>query len=59
MLLVNVLAIREVASEVVLIDIKRVLLRQMLDMMQMSATMDFKTKMVGAITTTRRVQTQT
>ncbi|MFR9651526.1 MAG: malate dehydrogenase [Rikenellaceae bacterium] len=44
----NVLAIREVASEVVLIDIKEGLAEgKMLDMMQMSATMDFKTKMVG------------
>ncbi len=44
----NVLAIREVASEVVLIDIKEGLAEgKMLDMMQASATMDFKTKMTG------------
>ncbi len=45
----NVLAIREVASEVVLIDIKEGLSEgKMLDIMQASATMDFKTKLVGA-----------
>ncbi|MFI3282827.1 MAG: malate dehydrogenase [Rikenellaceae bacterium] len=45
----NVLAIREVASEVVLIDIKDGLSEgKMLDIMQASATMDFKTKLVGA-----------
>ncbi len=44
----NVMAIREVASEVVLIDIKEGLSEgKMLDMMQMSATMGFNTKMVG------------
>ncbi|MFI3269462.1 MAG: malate dehydrogenase [Rikenellaceae bacterium] len=45
----NVMAAREVASEVVLIDIKEGLSEgKMLDMMQMSATMGFNTKMVGA-----------
>ncbi len=45
----NVLAIREVASEVVLIDIKEGLSEgKMLDVMQASATMDFKTKLSGA-----------
>ncbi|MFR9620507.1 MAG: malate dehydrogenase [Rikenellaceae bacterium] len=45
----NVLAIREVANEVVLIDIKEGLSEgKMLDMMQASVTMDFNTKMVGA-----------
>ncbi|MFI3288860.1 MAG: malate dehydrogenase [Rikenellaceae bacterium] len=45
----NVMAAREVASEVVLIDIKEVLSEgKMLDMMQASATMGFNTKMVGA-----------
>ncbi len=44
----NVMAIREVASEVVLIDIKEGLSEgKMLDMMQASATMEFKTKMTG------------
>ncbi|MFI3327635.1 MAG: malate dehydrogenase [Rikenellaceae bacterium] len=44
----NVLAIREVASEVVLIDIKEGLSEgKMLDMMQMSVTMDTKTKLTG------------
>ncbi len=44
----NVMAAREVASEVVLIDIKEGLSEgKMLDMMQMSATMGFNTKMVG------------
>ncbi|MFR9610632.1 MAG: malate dehydrogenase [Rikenellaceae bacterium] len=45
----NVMAAREVASEVVLIDIKEGLSEgKMLDMMQASATMGFNTKMVGA-----------
>ncbi len=45
----NVMAAREVASEVVLIDIKEGLSEgKMLDMMQMSATMGFNTKMIGA-----------
>ncbi|MFI3318178.1 MAG: malate dehydrogenase [Rikenellaceae bacterium] len=45
----NVMAAREVASEVVLIDIKDGLSEgKMLDMMQASATMGFNTKMVGA-----------
>lgn len=44
----NVLAIREVASEVVLLDIKEGLSEgKMLDMFQASATMDYKTKLVG------------
>lgn len=44
----NVLACREVASEVVLIDIKQGLSEgKMLDMFQASATMDFKTKLTG------------
>ncbi|MCH5330945.1 MAG: malate dehydrogenase [Alistipes sp.] len=44
----NVLALREVASEVVLLDIKEGLSEgKMLDMFQASATMDFKTKLVG------------
>ncbi|MFI3305383.1 MAG: malate dehydrogenase [Rikenellaceae bacterium] len=44
----NVMAAREVASEVVLIDIKEGLSEgKMLDMMQASATMGFNTKMVG------------
>ncbi|MFI3248037.1 MAG: malate dehydrogenase [Rikenellaceae bacterium] len=45
----NVMAAREVANEVVLIDIKEGLSEgKMLDMMQMSATMGFNTKMIGA-----------
>ncbi len=45
----NVMAIREVASEVVLIDIKEGLSEgKMLDVMQMSATMGFNTKLVGS-----------
>ncbi|MFI3303304.1 MAG: malate dehydrogenase [Rikenellaceae bacterium] len=45
----NVMAAREVASEVVLIDIKEGLSEgKMLDMMQASATMGFNTKMVGS-----------
>ena len=44
----NVMAIREVASEVVLLDIKEGLSEgKMLDMFQASATTDFKTKLVG------------
>ncbi len=44
----NVMAAREVASEVVLIDIKEGLSEgKMLDMMQASATMGFNTKLVG------------
>ncbi|MCH5330217.1 MAG: malate dehydrogenase [Alistipes sp.] len=44
----NVLALREVASEVVLLDIKEGLSEgKMLDMFQASATMDYKTKLVG------------
>ena len=44
----NVLALREVASEVVLLDIKEGLSEgKMLDMFQASATTDFKTKLVG------------
>ena len=44
----NVLAIREVASEVVLLDIKEGLSEgKMLDMFQASATTDFKTKLIG------------
>ena len=44
----NVLALREVASEVVLLDIKEGLSEgKMLDMFQASVTMDFKTKLVG------------
>ena len=44
----NVLALREVASEVVLLDIKEGLAEgKMLDLFQASATTDFKTKLVG------------
>lgn len=44
----NVLACREVASEVVLVDIKEGLSEgKMLDMYQASATMDFDTKLTG------------
>ena len=44
----NVLALREVASEVVLLDIKEGLSEgKMLDMFQASATTDFKTKLTG------------
>ncbi len=44
----NVMAIREVASEIVLIDIKEGLSEgKMLDMLQASATMGFNTKMIG------------
>ena len=44
----NVLAMREVASEVVLLDIKEGLSEgKMLDMFQASATMDYKTKLTG------------
>lgn len=44
----NVMAAREVASEIVLIDIKEGLSEgKMLDMLQASATMGFNTKMVG------------
>ena len=44
----NVLAAREVADEVVLIDIKEGLSEgKMLDMYQASATTDFKTKLIG------------
>ncbi len=45
----NVMACREVASEVVLIDIKEGLSEgKMLDMYQTSTLMDFDTKLVGA-----------
>ena len=45
----NVMACREVASEVVLIDIKEGLSEgKMLDMYQCSTLMDFDTKLVGA-----------
>ena len=45
----NVMACREVASEVVLIDIKEGLSEgKMLDMYQCSTLMDFDTKVVGA-----------
>ena len=44
----NVMACREVASEVVLIDIKEGLSEgKMLDMYQCSTLMDFDTKLVG------------
>ncbi|MBP3483261.1 MAG: malate dehydrogenase [Alistipes sp.] len=44
----QVMAIREVADEIVLLDIKEGLSEgKMLDMFQASATMDFKTKLVG------------
>ncbi len=44
----NVMAAREVASEIVLIDIKEGLSEgKMLDMLQASATMGFNTKMIG------------
>lgn len=44
----QVMAIREVASEIVLLDIKEGLSEgKMLDMFQASATMDFNTKLVG------------
>ena len=45
----NVMACREVASEVVLIDIKEGLSEgKMLDMYQTSTLMDFDTKLTGA-----------
>lgn len=45
---INVMATREVASELVMIDIKEGLSEgKMLDMLQASATMGFRTKMVG------------
>ena len=45
----NVMACREVASEVVLVDIKEGLSEgKMLDMYQTSTLMDFDTKLVGA-----------
>ena len=45
----NVMACREVASEVVLIDIKEGLAEgKMLDMYQTSTLMDFDTKLVGS-----------
>ncbi len=45
----NVMASREVASEIVLIDIKEGLSEgKMLDMLQASATMGFNTKLVGS-----------
>ncbi|MFI3317507.1 MAG: malate dehydrogenase [Rikenellaceae bacterium] len=44
----NVMAAREVASEIILIDIKEGLSEgKMLDMLQASATMGFNTKMIG------------
>ncbi len=51
----NVMACREVASEVVLIDIKEGLSEgKMLDMYQCSTLMDFDTKVVGATNDYRR-----
>lgn len=56
----NVMACREVASEVVLIDIKEGLSEgKMLDMYQTSTLMDFDTKLTGAPTTTRKARIRT